>query len=241
MLNTYRSRSLAAAAVLMLTLSAATTAMAEDKPVPIMAPIVQTADKLTIEGVLEFNDLEGGFYQVGGYGLIGDEQMIKGLAGRQVIVVGKEFTGMSTRMTKQLEVQTMMLPMQANHAVPAAVTVNGKATAFDQAPVAAADGTLMLPLRAVVEAAGGTVEWDGATRTVTVSLPDRTAMFVIGQNEAELNMRGVFYIRRNMIAMDKAPTIAGGRTLISADAAYKILGLAERVDADQNLDLQAVK
>ena len=46
------------------------------------------------------------------------------------------------------------------------VSVNGENIAFDQAPIIENDRTLV-PMRAIFEALGATVEWDGITRCVT--------------------------------------------------------------------------
>ena len=50
------------------------------------------------------------------------------------------------------------------------VSVNGTDVVFDQAPVIENDRTLV-PMRAIFEALGATVEWDGETRTVTSTKP----------------------------------------------------------------------
>lgn len=122
------------------------------------------------------------------------------------------------------------------HYLPARITVLAKELQLDQAPVIT-DASLYVPLRAIVEAAGGTVKWDGVTQTVSVDLPDRTATFVIGQDEAEMNQRGVFYIQRNMIKMAAAVQLIGGRTMVPVDALWNIIGLEERADEDLSLDL----
>jgi hypothetical protein len=129
-----------------------------------------------------------------------------------------------------------MIDVSARHTLPAQITVEGKVITADKQPVVK-ENTLYVPLRFIVEAAGGTVAWDGATQTVTATMKDRTAIFVIGQDQAEMNKRGVFYITRNMIKMDKPVAIIEGRTMVSADALTNILGLMEREDADANLDL----
>lgn len=123
-----------------------------------------------------------------------------------------------------------------HHYLPVRVTVEGKELQMDVAPTIQ-DNTLYLPLRFIVEAAGGTVAWDGATQTVSVDMPDRNATFVIGQDEAEMNQRGVFYIKRNMIKMGAAVQLIDGRTMIPVDATWNILGLNERPDKDLSLDL----
>lgn len=129
-----------------------------------------------------------------------------------------------------------VLGVQATRAEPTAILVNNSLLTYDQKPLVQ-DGTLMVPLRAIVEGAGGTVNWDGVTKTVTVRLGDRTALFVIGATEAEMNQDNVRYFQRNMIRMAKAPVLAGGRTLIAADALTNVLGLLERPDAAGALSL----
>lgn len=200
------------------------------------AETVPAAGALHLDGVVEFSDLEGGFYQVGGWGLIGDEALFKRLVGQRVVIRGQEFTGMSVRMVRQVEVGTILQVMGPERPLPAGVTVGGKPAVFDQGPVVIG-GVLMVPLRAVVETAGGTVQWRPLEQAVLVTLPDRTAQFVIGQTDAEMNQNGYRYLRRNLIGMNRAPVIRGDRTLISADALTAILGLGERPDGDAFLDL----
>lgn len=124
----------------------------------------------------------------------------------------------------------------ATRTEPVSILFDNSAITYDQKPVVV-DGTLMVPLRAIVEGAGGQVGWDGDTRTVTVRLGDRSAVFVIGADQAEMNQDGVFYVQRNMIPMAKAPILAGGRTLVTADALTSILGLLERPGAAGTLNL----
>lgn len=126
--------------------------------------------------------------------------------------------------------------LSATRDLPGAITVNGQSPNFDQAALLQGE-SLLVPLRFIVEAADGQVEWDPATQSVTVTLPDRTATFVIGQSEAELNEKGVYYFQRNMIQLAQPVSIQNGRTMISADALTTVLGLVERVDQDENLDL----
>lgn len=123
-----------------------------------------------------------------------------------------------------------------HHYLPVRITVANKELQLDQGPVIQ-DETLFVPLRFIVEAAGGKVEWDGTTQTISVDMPDRTAIFVVGQDEAEMNQRGVFYIRRNMIKMAGTVRLIGGRTMISSDALLNVLGLPERPDKDLSMDL----
>jgi hypothetical protein len=124
----------------------------------------------------------------------------------------------------------------AKHTLPAAILMNGQLLTLDRQPLIKEE-SLMVPLRFIAEAAGAKVEWNGATQSITVTMADRTATFGVGQAEAELNQRGVFYIKRNMIKMAMPVQVIEGRTLISADALTQILGLLEREDADLNMDL----
>lgn len=212
----------------------------DSKVEPVAEPVEKADEKMVLEGKVEFKDLEGGFYAVDGIGLIGDDALFKSLLGQQVIVRGKEFTGISIRMVRQVEVESIARPLAAERALPEGVAVAGKKVGFDQAPVVT-DGVLMMPVRAVAEAAGGTVAWNAKEQMVTVTLSDRVAHFWIGKGEAELNENGVMYFRQNLIAMKMAPVIQNGRTLISADALTMILGMVEQADADRSLDLTPAK
>lgn len=122
--------------------------------------------------------------------------------------------------------------------VPSAVTVNGKTLSFDQGP-AVVDGVLMVPLRAIAEAAGGMVTWAGEIHMVHVQMPDRTIMIRMSQSEAEMHQNGVTYPDRNRVAMAKAPVILGDRTMVSADALTSVFGFRVQSGADGTLALTA--
>lgn len=130
------------------------------------------------------------------------------------------------------------LEIGAQHTMPRAITFDGQAVKLDRQPLMQ-ENTLYVPLRFIVEAAGGTVAWEAEKQEVSVSLPDRNAVFAVGQDQAELNKRGVFYIQRNLVKMDRPVILVEGRTMIAADALTKILGLVERADKDLNMDLMA--
>ncbi|HWI65306.1 MAG TPA: stalk domain-containing protein [Symbiobacteriaceae bacterium] len=226
-----------ATVALSMLLTVGGTALADSKePAELVTPAVRADGTISLEGTIEYKDLEGGFYSVGGWGLIGNDLVYKAAQGQTVIVTGKEFTGMSTRMVRQIEVQEVGRPLASTYKEPLSFTVAGKMLKLDQGPVVE-NGVLMVPLRAVVEAVGGSVEWVNETRTVNVTLPDRKASFVIGEAKAEMNENGVYYLVRNMLPMTQAPILRNGRTLISAEAVTRILGLTERVDLDESLDI----
>lgn len=137
-------------------------------------------------------------------------------------------------------IQSQYQDVTAQRTLPKLITVFGKSLELDQQPVQQGEN-LLVPLRFIAEAAEGKVAWDGETQTITITMPDRTATFVVGQDMAELNVNGVTYIQRNLIKLAQPVSIIEGRTMVSADALTSILGLVERVDEDANLDLAKVE
>lgn len=65
-------------------------------------------------------------------------------------------------------------------------TVNGETRTLDSPPIIKNSRTL-LPIRAVVEALGGTVDWDATERKVTITLKDTTIELWIGKSTAKVN------------------------------------------------------
>ncbi|MDF2627241.1 MAG: hypothetical protein K0R39_1072 [Symbiobacteriaceae bacterium] len=235
---TKRSVVTAATALSLLLTVAGTALAAEGEKEQLRAtPAVQADGRISLEGTLEYSELEGGFYTVGGWGLMGgDDQTYKAMVGQKVLVTGKEFTGISFRMVPQIEVDVLGMDVSAAYSEPVSFTVLGKMLKLDQGAVVE-NGVLMLPLRGIVEAAGGSVEWDAKTQTVLVTMADRTAAFTIGEAKAEMNENGHYYLVRNMLPMAKAPLLRNGRTLISAEAVTTILGLTQRADLDGSIDI----
>lgn len=193
-------------------------------------------EKLTLSGIVEYQDLEGGFYAVDGYALVGDPKLIASLAGQQVVVHGQRDESPSILMVTRIAVESILTEIKATRPLPGKVAVAGKAVAFDQPPVIS-DGTLMVPLRAVVEAAGGWVEWNAKDRSIHVEMPDRQAWFWVGESKAEMNLNNARYFARNLLPMAKSPVIQNGRTLISAESLTQILGLYEVAGAEGGLTL----
>lgn len=235
----------AAANGLVRTISAPVVAKPISMPVEVV-PISAPSDgmipvpggigtSMRISGTVEWVDLEGGFYAVDGWRLIGDREQFAKLLGQQVVVIGAEFKGISFQMVPAIEVASIELaaqavpqgPVDARSPLPATILVDGKPVDFALGAPAVSDGVLLVPLRSIAEALGGKVTWDPATRGIHIDLPGRTATFAIGQPEAEMNEDGVYYIQRNMIKMAAAPVIKGDRTLISADALTNVLGLSQ--------------
>ena len=68
------------------------------------------------------------------------------------------------------------------------VTFNGSPLTFDVAPqIIFATGRTMVPLRAIFEAMGATVAWDGITQTATAVKDDTTVILTIGDNSPTIN------------------------------------------------------
>jgi hypothetical protein len=93
------------------------------------------------------------------------------------------------------------------------ITVNGTPRAIDASgatPVIIAGRTL-LPIRAVVEAIGGTIEWNAATRTVTIAAGVVTMGLTIGNRMATVNGTLLPIDPQNASVV---PLIVGGRTML---------------------------
>jgi len=82
---------------------------------------------------------------------------------------------------------------------------DGKPVAAEAVPIIA-DGRAIVPLRAVVESAGGTVTWAPADRQVDASLNRHQVTVTIGSKTAKLD--------GGEVAMTSPATLAGSRTLV---------------------------
>lgn len=89
-----------------------------------------------------------------------------------------------------------------------AMSVNGKDMPIDEqgtVPVIVNDRTL-LPVRAVVEQMGGTVDWNGDTKEVTLSYGDDEIKLTIDSADA--------YLNGEKQTLDAAPTVINDRTML---------------------------
>lgn len=89
------------------------------------------------------------------------------------------------------------------------VTVDGNKVEFDQSPIIVKDRTLV-PVRAIFEVLGATIEWDDATQTVIARKENTTITMTIGKNE--------MYKNDEKIVLDIAPQLVGERTLVPVRA-----------------------
>ncbi|MBE5821202.1 MAG: SpoIID/LytB domain-containing protein [Clostridiales bacterium] len=100
---------------------------------------------------------------------------------------------------------------------------------FDVNPIIHNDRTL-LPIRALVEKAGGTIEWNNDTREITIKLDDINILMQIGNKIAKVN--------NEEVELDVVPCIAyedgngdAGRTIVPLRFVMENLGL--KVEWDQ--------
>ena len=83
-------------------------------------------------------------------------------------------------------------------------------------------GRTILPIRAVIEALGGTVDWIGAEQKVTVTLKDKKVELWIGKKTILVN--GVSK------TMDVVPQIIKGRTMLPVRFVAENLGAGVQWD-----------
>ncbi len=90
-----------------------------------------------------------------------------------------------------------------------AMYVNGQTAEIDEGrgttPVVRNDRTIV-PIRAIIEAFGGNVAWDGSAQTVTLNMNDDSIKLIINSNTAYLN--GAAH------TLDASPAIINGRTML---------------------------
>lgn len=107
------------------------------------------------------------------------------------------------------------------------VTVNGYPVSFDQKPLIF-NGRVILPIRAVCERIGAEVDWNAATQTSTVKKGEIQLELVIGS-------KVMHKINANQppqrLALDTAPLVIHGRTLLPLRAVVEALGYTLSWDA----------
>jgi hypothetical protein len=88
---------------------------------------------------------------------------------------------------------------------PIDVTLNGEHLQFDVPPVLE-NGRVLVPLRAIFESLGATVDWDGTTSTVTAIKGNDTVKLTIGKKMA--------YRNNVSVELDVPAKVVNGRTLV---------------------------
>jgi hypothetical protein len=146
----------------------------------LMKPQILVSEmQVTLEGTLTLvADVESPHYELAGFVLkSADTASLESLSGQTVAVTGLLAADSSIYMKPVIDVREAWA---AGTRLPSLVVVRGHAPAFPTAS-RVVDGHLMLPLRAVVEAAGGNVGWDAEAMAVRIALEGRFALIRIGQ------------------------------------------------------------
>lgn len=118
--------------------------------------------------------------------------------------------------TAGLLVMVLLLLFSASMAAAAiSVDVNGNPLTFNVPPVKVGD-RVMVPLRGIFEALGATVNWDGATRTITANREATNVLLVIGKSPATVNGQAV--------ALDTPAMIIKGATMVPLRFVSEALG-----------------
>ena len=89
------------------------------------------------------------------------------------------------------------------------VIFDGRKLGFDQPPIIE-NGRTLVPIRAITEAMGATVDWDGAARKAMISLNNSVVTITIGSK--------IMYKDGVAIPIDVPAKIVGGRTLVPVRA-----------------------
>ncbi|MEF3245411.1 MAG: hypothetical protein K6343_05480, partial [Caldisericaceae bacterium] len=98
--------------------------------------------------------------------------------------------------------------------------VNGEERYLDSPPVIKYGRTLV-PIRPIVEALGGSIDWDNATRKVTITLKDTIIELWIGKPQAKVNGDTKWIDETNHKVM---PEIINGRTMLPLRFVVESLG-----------------
>jgi len=85
------------------------------------------------------------------------------------------------------------------------VRLNGRPVEFD-VPPKLESGRVLVPLRAIFEEMGASIEWDSARQAVTATKDDTVIVLAIGSTSPTVNGR--------IVTIDVPGTIEGGRTLV---------------------------
>jgi len=89
--------------------------------------------------------------------------------------------------------------------VPVKVVLDEKPLALDTEPVNK-NGSLLVPLRTIVEALGAQVDWNGEDRSITITTNNKTVKMTIEDEKAYIN--GSEYI------LDAPPLLISGKTMV---------------------------
>ncbi|MBO5743935.1 MAG: peptidoglycan DD-metalloendopeptidase family protein [Clostridia bacterium] len=122
------------------------------------------------------------------------------------------------------------------------VYLNGQKIEFDTQPTIL-NGRTMVPVRAILEAAGAIVGWDGTNNMITAEKDGTTISFGIGSNTMAVKKYG----RTEVIELDVAPCLINERTYVAIKHVAENLGInvgwngeMQRVILDSNYKVSSV-
>lgn len=105
---------------------------------------------------------------------------------------------------------------------PIRVAIQGRILDLDSPPVLG-NGRTLVPIRAIAEALGAEVIWDGTARAVTVKAKGRAVTMQVGANEVQVHLEGESGYSETLV-LDIAPVIIRGRLLLPVRALSEALG-----------------
>jgi hypothetical protein len=156
------------------------------------------------------------YYEVDGWVLSGvDIESLKEMVGQRVTVMGTVLSNPSIYLKPMLAVRQVTALSPDKQRLPKSVVVSGQVPLFPEAPIMD-KGHLLLPLRAIVEAAGGSVLWDGARQEIVVNVGERSLGLAIGERALSTGED-----------LPVAPLLKNGHTLVPAQT-FAALGLRLR-------------
>ena len=136
-----------------------------------------------------------------------------GEAGLGISYQGFEIKTSITVMPQQIGPSTTETTQNATEIT---VLVNGEELLLDQ-PAIIMGGRTLVPLRAIFEALGSSIDWNGDTQTVTAVKDDIIVFMQIGNNVMSKN--------NTEIVLDVSPQIVNERTLVPARAVAESFGV----------------
>lgn len=98
---------------------------------------------------------------------------------------------------------------------PISVLLNGKALSFETSPIED-NGSILVPMRSILEEMGAVIQWSPETQTVVVQLNDTKLMYTIGELVA--------YQNRNELRLVTPGRIVGGASFIPVSLIAEAIG-----------------
>lgn len=141
-----------------------------------------------------------------------------------LIVLGSVMIASALCINSFADANASTLVLQTDNPI---MTVDGKETEIDPGlgttPVIE-NGRTLVPIRSIIEAMGGSVEWNSDTQTASLSYDNNSIELVIGSTTAVLNGENK--------TLDTAPAIINGRTMLPIRFIAEGFGFDTEWDAD---------